>query len=234
LVHITAIAGTDWDLTDAPTLPFEGAALKIAGTIDVLHIVNSVFSFAAGASNSVSVRYTGIDLSERDDLPIEFASQGNIISTPGFDLYPNAEGSLVYCAPRSVSEFGNAFTQDDLQVGIGYTCGGEVPDSSRWNTGSNIALTEAPNPARGDLGAMLPWCTGATADGYLIAALEELPPPPLASSGMTLADAPYGTNAPADRGGRIRDPGNREAAGAWLPVPQIDPPPIIPPGPFTP
>jgi hypothetical protein len=228
LVHITAIAGTDWDLSDAPALPFEGAALRIAGSIDVLHVVNSIFSYAGGASSSPSVRWTGIDLSARDELPTEFAFQGNIVSTPKTQWHPNAEGSLVFCRPRTVDEFANAYTQEELQHDVAYTCGGQVPDTSRWNTGQNIALTEAPDPSRSDLHLPLPWCAAfgidGYPDGYASEALPQLSPPPLGSSGVVIGSLPYVVEAAEDRPGRSRDRSNREPAGAWLPLIEIDPP----------
>ncbi len=220
LVHITAVAGEDWDLSQPSEEPFAGAALRLAGSVDVLHVVNSILSFAGGASDASSVRYTGVDISDRDVLPSEFAFQGNIVSTPSFQWRPNAEGALVYCLPGT-NEFANAYTQSDLQGGIGYTCGGEVPDTSLWNTGSNLALTEAPDPSRGDLGPGLPWCAAfgidGNEDGVPSAALPELPSPPLGASGVTLGSLPYVVQAPRDRGGTLRDPNRREAAGAWLP-----------------
>lgn len=220
LVHVTAVAGEDWDLSRPTEEPFAGAALRLAGSIDVLHVVNSVLSFAAGASDAPSVRYAGVDISDRDTLPGEFAFQGNIVSTPSYQWRPNAEGALVYCLPGT-NEFANAYTQTDLQGGIGYTCGGEVPNTSLWNTGSNLALTEAPDPGRSDLGPGLPWCAAfgidGNEDGYPSAALPELPAPPLGASGVSLGSLPYVVQAPRDRGGAMRDPSRREAAGAWLP-----------------
>lgn len=221
LVHITAVAGSDWDLSDNTLLPYEGAALRIAGSFEVVHVVNSILSFAAGAADNEFVRYTGLDLSGRTELPVEFAFQGNIISTPKFQWRPNAEASLVFCKPRSEGEFGNAYAERDLQLGIGYTCGGQVPDSSRWNTGSNLALVEAPDPGRGDLYEPLPWCAAFgiddNPDGYASKALPELNSPPLGSSGVSLSTLPYVVQAPRDRGGALRNRTTREAAGAWLP-----------------
>jgi len=222
LVHVTAVAGRDWDLSRAAHEPFAGAALRLAGSMDVVHVVNSILSFASGVTNTASARYTGVDISDRDTLPIEFAFQGNIISTPATGWRPNAEGSLVYCLPRTTSEFGNAYTEQDLQVGIGYTCGGSVPDSTRWNTGNNLALTEAPDPTRDDLGSALPWCAAFGIDdnphGYAAKALPELgSSPPISASGVTLGSLPYVVEAPRDRGGSARNPSAREPAGAWLP-----------------
>jgi hypothetical protein len=230
--HITAVAGSDWDLSEAPTLPFEGAAFRIAGSIDVLHIVNSVFSFAAGGSNTPSFRWTGIDISSRIGLPTELAFEGNIVSTPGFGLYPNAEGALVFCVSGGLNEFEGAFDESGLQSEVAFTCGGQVPDTTRWHIGANIALTEAPNPARTDLAQPLPWCTAvginAYPDGYLTKALPALPPPPLVSSGIALGDRPYHVQAPSDRSGRLRNRENREPAGAWLPLIEIDLPEPLP------
>jgi hypothetical protein len=189
--------------------------------MDVVHVVNSILSFASGVTDTASVRYTGLDLSDRDTLPTEFAFQGNIISTPETDWRPDAEGSLVYCFPGA-TEFGNAYTEQDLQLGIGFTCGGSVPDSSRWNTGNNVALTEAPDPSRGDLGSVLPWCAAFGVDdephGVAAKALPELgSSPPLSTSGVALDSLPYVVEAPRDRGGSTRNPSVREPAGAWLP-----------------
>ncbi len=229
IVHATAIAGTDWDLSEPVALPFEGAGLKIAGAINALHIVNSVFSFAAGGSNDAAFRWTGVDLSEREGLHEALVFLGNVVSTPDHGLYTNAAGSLIGCTPDGTREFRGAFDASGLQSEVAFTCGGDVPDTTRWHVGQNMALTEAPNPARGDLRQPLPWCAGANEAGYLLSALPLLPLPPLRLSGTTLAHAPVGTNAPADRGGDARNPDTREAAGAWLLVPTVDPSPILPP-----
>ena len=216
LAHVTAIVGADWPLVTTLPSGYVGAAVRVAGLVDELVLVNSVLSYAGGGRRS-GARYAALDLSGLTRAFTHVSARGNVFSLPlltdaGGEVFAGNIRSLIYCQN---SEFGAFVDEADLNATYAFQC----PMSGStvgWSVGNNRRLVRRPEATSVDR-AMFPHVAAFDADGVPIPpeAGLMLPMEVLRSTDVALSSIPRFVSAPRDRAGTPRA-GATNACGAWI------------------
>ncbi len=221
LAHVTAVVGTNWPLTSG-TAPdgYEGAAIRVSGSINEFVMANSILSFAGGA-RTTGVRYTALDISGLNRPFTHVTSRGNVFSVPllfdaGTPYLPEADGSLIYC---SSTEFGRVLDESGLNGTLEYQC----PDTGGgstvgWDIGNNRALLRRPQSSSTD-SLVFPHVIAFDDDGKPAEPRSGLSAPVniVRAAGVRLSTLTRAVSAPRDRGGVARSTSAASGAGAWIP-----------------
>ncbi len=144
LFYVTALAGDDYDRTDALPLNHRSAPIALSGALGAVRILNSVLANGSGLGDPALQKVIagvdrGTDRMTAD--PLSFEMRGTAISFPSRD--PGEAEALAYCRPDGERFLGGIYDESGLNVAQFHRCYAIAAPSSYAASG-NLAFSGGP------------------------------------------------------------------------------------------